>query len=147
LRFENFPKYWRAKGEAIAQTAEQMRAEYDAREIERNAERVAAWRRGDRVSLPNGLPTMARIRGDVVETSRGATVPLSHAVRLVKLARKVAAKGGERFTNENAPRVGHFRVQYIGGDLSAVIGCHEFSAVESARIMAEIETHAETCEV
>lgn len=147
LRFPRFPAFWREKGETLAAQADAVRAEWFKREAERNAETVARWRAGEAVRLPNGLPTMARIRGDIVETSRGATVPLSHAVRLVKLARAIAARGGETFTSADAPRVGHFRVESIAADLSAVIGCHEFTSTEAARICAEIENHVQACAV
>jgi hypothetical protein len=147
LRFPRFPVFWRQKGETLAAQADAVRAEWFKRETERNAETVTRWRAGEAVRLPNGLPTMARIRGDVVETSRGATVPLSHAVRLVKLARKIAADGGAVFADGSGPSVGHFRVNRIGADFSAVIGCHEFTAEESARTIADIEKCAEACAV
>lgn len=145
-RMENMPEFYKKQAAEILPRVEAARAKHAEIVRQQNAEKIEQWRNGARVSIPYGVPTMARIVGDTVETSRGAVVPLLHAVRLVKLARKVAQSGGARFDSGNGPIVGHFRVNAINADFSAVIGCHEFSAEESARIMAEIEKRAETIE-
>lgn len=133
--------YWidRAR-RAIADANARIAAE-NAREIELNRERVAQWRAGERVSIPHSVPTMARIVGDTVETSRGARVPFDHAARLVRIAQRIAQRGGQEWAPGAGPRVGHYQVTRIGADLSAVIGCHEFTPEESARIVAEIVAH------
>lgn len=135
--------YWQTRADAIVSTIAAQRAEFESRLNARNADAISAWRNGAANYLPSGLPTMARIVGDVVETSRGARVPLAHAVRLVRIAERVAARGGNTWGANDGPMVGHYRVSSIGADLSAVIGCHEFDAAESARLVALIKQTAE----
>lgn len=137
------PAFWRDKAETVATLAETLAAEHAARKAAENAEKIEAWRRGERVSLPGDVPIMARIVGENVETSRGASVPLAHAARLVRLAERVAASGGQSWPNGTGPQVGHYRVNAIGADMSAVIGCHEFSADESRRAVALIKAAAQ----
>lgn len=131
--------YWQTRADAIVSTIATQRAEFESRLNARNADAISAWRNGAANYLPSGLPTMARIVGDTVETSRGARVPLAHAVRLVRIAERVAVRGGNTWGANDGPMVGHYRVSSIGADLSAVIGCHEFDAEESARIIAAIK--------
>lgn len=135
--------YWQTRADAIIGTIARQRAEFDAGMNARNAAAIDAWRAGSANYLPSGLPTMARIVGDTVQTSRGASVPLSHAARLVRLAERIAARGGNTWQPGAGPRVGHYQVTAINADFSAVIGCHEFSAEESARIIAAIKQTAE----
>ena len=135
--------YWQTRADAIVSTIATQRAEFESRLNARNADAISAWRNGAANYLPSGLPTMARIVGDTVETSRGARVPLAHAVRLVRIAERVAARGGNTWGVNDGPMVGHYRVSSIGADLSAVIGCHEFDAAESARLVAVIKQTAE----
>lgn len=131
--------YWQTRADAIVSTIATQRAEFKSRLNARNADAISAWRNGAANYLPSGLPTMARIVGDTVETSRGARVPLAHAARLVRIAERVAARGGNTWGANDGPMVGHYRVSSIGADFSAVIGCHEFDAAESARIIAAIK--------
>ena len=135
--------YWQTRADAIVSTIATQRAEFESRLNARSADAISAWRDGAANYLPSGLPTMARIVGDTVETSRGARVPLAHAVRLVRIAERVAARGGNTWGANDGPMVGHYRVSSIGADLSAVIGCHEFDAAESARLVAVIKQTAE----
>jgi hypothetical protein len=135
--------YWQTRADAIVSTIATQRAEFETRLNARNADAINAWRDGAANYLPSSLPTTARIVGDTVETSRGARVPLAHAVRLVRIAERVAARGGNTWGANDGPMVGHYRVSSIGADLSAVIGCHEFDAAESARLVALIKQTAE----
>lgn len=137
--WSDIPEYWRAKCAEIIERADFLAANHAERIRARNAEIIERWRAGENVRLPFDVPTMARIRGEMVETSRGATVPLSHAVRFVKIARRAASAGGMEWTDGNAPKIGHFTARKIGADLSAVIGCHTFDATEAARICELIE--------
>jgi hypothetical protein len=113
-----------------------LRAELQARE----ARIVDEWKAGgaERPSFDAG--TFARIRGDVVETSRGAHVPIAHACRLARIARRVISAGGRSWNEGEGPMVGGFRVRSIGADGATVIGCHEFDAAEALRMLALLES-------
>lgn len=125
----------------------QYEREEATREYARNAERIEQWRNGLPVSVPSSVPTMARIKNDTVQTSRGASVPLAHAVRLIRIAERVAQRGGQSWDAGTGPKVGHYTLNHIGPDMSAIIGCHTFSAEESARIVAQVKAHAAWGEV
>lgn len=135
---ERGASYWRAR---VAEV-ETLRESARVASIARAAEKIEAWRRGESVRLPDDVPTMVRVVGDVVQTSRGAVVPLAHAARFVALAKRAASRGGAEWADGAGPIVGHFRAQRIGADLSAVIGCHYFTPEESTRAIAAIETAA-----
>lgn len=133
------PEYFRKKAAPVIEQAQALAQQAHAIAQARAAAAIDAWRAGERVSVPRDCPIMARVVGDNVETSWGAIVPLEHAARLVRIARRVAAGGGQSWPDGAGPTVGHFRVSSIGADLSAVIGCHQFTAEESARAVAAIE--------
>jgi hypothetical protein len=127
---------------ALIEQAQAVAAERKAEAMARAAQAVERWRAGEAVNVPGDVPVMIRIKGDTVQTSRGAVVPLDHAARLIRIAKRVAAQGGRTYAQGEGPTVGHFRVNAISADLSAVIGCHDISAEESARAIALIEACA-----
>lgn len=128
--------YWAEQMRAALLQVDAYRATYDGIVKARNAQAIEAWRAGSTSGrLPSEVPTMARIRGDVVETSHGANVPIAHACRLARLARRVIRNGGQSWEPGHGPRVGHYEVLRIGADGSATIGCHEFSAEEGWRAL------------
>ena len=133
------PAHFVALAAPVIDRAATIRREHEARAIRAAAERIDRWRAGARVSVPRDCPVMARIVGDTVQTSWGASVPLEHAARLVRIARRVAAAGGQSWPDGAGPIVGHFRVQSIGPDMSAVIGCHQFTASEASRAADAID--------
>ena len=115
-----------------------------ARQMELNAladaEKIAAWRAGEAVSLSWDLPCMLRVRPvdpNTVETSQGVAVPLTHARRLYGLILGVMAKGEDWETNGHTIPVGVYKVDKItaAGELHA--GCHRISFEEIDRFAGE----------
>lgn len=108
----------------------------------KNEGRIQAWISGETNHLPFEAGTYARIdaSGTAVVTSRGARVPIEHACRLARLARLAMRRGGQTWTNDDGPMVGHYRVNAIGADGSAVIGCHDFDGAEGTRLLALLES-------
>lgn len=113
-----------------------LRAEIAAK----HARAVEDWKAGTISRLPFEAGTFARIKGETVETSRGAIVPVSHACRLARIARRVIAAGGKVWADGAGPMVGSFRVHSIGADGAATIGCHEFDGAESLRVLTLLES-------
>lgn len=72
-----------------------------------------------------------RVVENTVETSKGADVPLDHAIRLLKMILKNEAKKGER--------VGHFTLENIDddpkGDKTINIGCHKILLSEAFDVL------------
>ena len=131
--------------DALADIERQCKAaikEINAEIKAREAAIIEEWISG-RSNVRPQSGTYARIKGNIVETSRGAFVPLSHACRLAKIARRVISEGGREWAPGTGPIVGHFRVARIGADGSATIGCHEFDAAEGMRLITLLENCAE----
>lgn len=107
-------------------------ARWVAEREQREAAVLAAWVAGKSNERPHGLANpVCRVRGDVVETTLGASVPLEHAVRLARQAVVCLRRGDEC----KGHRVGHFTVTSIS-ERGAVIGCHTFTAEEMHRMIA-----------
>ena len=107
---------------------------------------IADWRSGIGHALPYGLGrdanggALLRINGDELQTSLGASVPLSHAVRVFRIVAKCRADGTSWHRNGETIRVGSFQVDSIEADGSFIAGCHSFSwtEVENAARLAGI---------
>jgi hypothetical protein len=137
------------------------RAFETAEREQRKAETIAAWLRGENVSLHGvdvyGTPTMLRVKGGTVETSRGANFPVAHARRGLKLVRCVMASGREWTPAYNAIghrtpaaehpcattradiTLGHYRIDRITADGTVHAGCHVVTWAAIERIAPELE--------
>jgi hypothetical protein len=119
----------------------QRKAEKTRQDHARLLVELEKWKRGEDVAHRycfNEIPTGLRVRGEVVETSRGAEVPLDHAKRLWPIVQRVKASGVAYQRNGHTEHVGHFTVDRIetSGDLS--IGCHRIAFAEVERIAKEL---------
>jgi len=110
----------------------------------RNYESVRAFRVGEEntiddnfsvgdVSLDLSSPyALIRVKGNKVETSEGADVPLDHAIRLLKMILKNEAKSGER--------VGLYALETVKddpkGDKTICIGCHKILLSEAKKVLS-----------
>lgn len=106
----------------------------EAKAKEKLHEDIQKWRDGGR--LPQGARDLAfqlvRVNGFEVETSRGATVPLTHAVRLLKLIESGKVSEGER--------IGHFQLTSVvakGKEAIITIGCHKILLSEARQALAK----------
>jgi hypothetical protein len=145
--------------EAVARrAADAERRRAKAAEAERiarmeTAEKIAGWRDGLNVYLPWGAQrdgnggALLRIRGDNLETSMGATVPLSHAIAAFQRIVACRSAGTSWHRNGSTIRVGHFQIDEINPDGSFRAGCHliNWPEVESAaRAAGVLTTETET---
>lgn len=140
----------RAKREADKEKREARRAERERRVREEALKEASAairdWRAGLRHSLPYHANTDAeggallRIRGDMLETSLGASVPLTHAVKAFKVMAECRRTGTTWQRNGREIRVGHFQIDSINSDGSFRAGCHvvHWPEVESAARVAGV---------
>lgn len=115
------------KREAARQKRETARLEKERRQ--RYTEAAAAWLAGgaNADAVWYHPDTFLRVVGEDVQTSKGATVPLAHALRLFNLWATRQVKTGER--------VGLYNVSKVeAGTLT--IGCHVITAAEIARFAA-----------
>jgi hypothetical protein len=117
-------------------------AQKEARRREKkDAARIAAWMRGENVgSIHYTADTKLRVIGDEVETSRGASFPVTHARRGLALVRSVMARGQEWHSNGHTCKLGHYQIDRISADGTVYAGCHEVTWKEIERIAPQLET-------
>ena len=128
----------RAK-ETAARKAE--RAERERSDLAAYQEKLDAWKTGAAVTVPyrNDEPTALRVKGDVIETSRGAVVPRSVAPGLWAAA-CTCRKNGETMRPETrgAAGVGDYSLREIRDDGAIVVGCHVLEFSELSRMAAAL---------
>jgi hypothetical protein len=143
------------KAREAAKSAEKAGQE-KARKAERakqEAELADRWRKGEVNQSLYNLPIMLRIRTfgadesaqyavGCVETSRGAQVPISHAVRGLRFVREVVKRGEAFQTNGHTFHLGHYQIDRIDVDGTLHAGCHVISLAEIERIAPELEALA-----
>lgn len=103
-------------------------------EIEKQAANIQKFKAGENVSLYNLPYEILRVRGDIVQTSRGAEVPLKEAVSLYK-----ALKAGK---DVEGTKVGNFTFNgvtpVVNSDFSedkiVRIGCHKILLSDAASL-------------
>lgn len=120
----------RVQAQRIA-TEERARAEAALR-----ASAISEWRAGTAQSLHWKYKTdcMLRVKGDVVQTSQGAEVPVSHAKRLWRVISRVISTGVEYRRNGHTEHVGQFTVDHISVNGDIVAGCHSIKYGEIERL-------------
>lgn len=132
LEREERSRIW--KEEAEARRLEDMRT---------LPERIELWRRGAANGYGNlhGLPPMLRVstRGNTIQTSHGAEIPLDHGTRALRFIRIVWAKAqtysfDKAQGNPAAVHVGHFTIDAITAT-HVRAGCHNFERAEIEQFM------------
>ncbi len=139
-----------AKRTAERARRETLRAERETRQREAAIASatiaIRDWRNGAANHLPydarhdaNG-GALLRIRGDNLETSLGATVPLSHAILAFRHMLQCRETGQSWERNGHTIRVGQFQIDLINSDGSFRAGCHavHWPEVESAARIAGV---------
>lgn len=129
---KEYNRVWDARQEA--KNAERKRVA-----MLRDSERLAEWLAGGNVgSLHNLLITYLRVRDDELQTSRGASVPLEHAIKAFRLIKACKDAGKTWHRNGQQIRVGHFEVDAINIDGSIKAGCHTITWPEIERIARQV---------
>lgn len=127
-----------------------------ANEAKERAERIALWLAGESVGriyfdAESGGAAM-RINGDTLETSHGAQVPLSHAIKAFRFVKLCRERGEAWRRNGRVVRVGHFQIDWIDPQGNFQAGCHYFTWPEVERVakladVAECPPSADAVEV
>lgn len=107
-----------------------------AKTLKKQSESIAKFRAGENV-LIRGLPyELLRVKGDEVQTSRGASVPLSQAIQLFKCIKSGKGEG----LLLAGTQIGHFRLTDIytqGAETVVTIGCHKILMSEAEKVLSE----------
>lgn len=121
-------------------------------ELEQAAE-IAEWLAGGGSKSPSfgySVRTMLRavkverdssgtIIGGELQTSRGANVPLVHAIKAFRFLKLCRERGTGWTHNGHSIRVGHFQVDSIQPDGSFKAGCHEIEWSEVERVARSLD--------
>ena len=73
------------------------------------------------------FPTLLRVEGDMVRTSRGAEFPLEHGLKALPFIKAAMRHGGADVSEQPAfvnRRLGHFRIDRVGPNGTVHAGCH-----------------------
>lgn len=124
------------KAIAVAVKAETARVNAVRKERERQnalavADKIAEWRTGAAIYLPYSDAVILRVKGDQIETNKGARIPVSDTPRIWAMVCR---------RREWSPRdaIGAYQLTKIRGDGSIVVGCHDIPYVEIERIAVQL---------
>lgn len=78
-----------------------------------------------------------RVKGDEVQTSKGARFPLEHGLKALPLIRAIVARGETWERNGKTIHLGHYQIDRIG-DGVIVAGCHTLPITEVERLAASL---------
>lgn len=120
----------RTKRDAEWQAASARR---EAERVERDAQRAVEWLAGKNVYPPESGETLLRVKGEEIETSRGAKVPVSVAPYLWNVIQHTRKVGADVRYNDGQ-RIGDFELREVTRDGDLVVGCHRLNYSELARI-------------
>jgi hypothetical protein len=135
LRAESIRKHDIAKERQAVRDRERARKWEEQKRL--NAlelpEKIEKWRAGESVQFwGQRVPTMLRVKGDEVETSLGARVPLGHAKRALPFVLKLHERGEEWRTNGHTIHLGVYTLDRIDAD-GVHAGCHHIGWDEVER--------------
>jgi len=122
-----------------AEKSEQTKRER-AEALVRQQELISKWRAGQYSGCLYDVPTMLRIDGDEVVTSRGARFPISHAKRALTFVRKVRQSGQAYVRNGHTIHLGPYALDRIETDGTVKAGCHVVSWEEIQRIAPALDS-------
>jgi hypothetical protein len=80
------------------------------------------------------LPIRLRIKNDELQTSRGASVPLAHAVKAFRIIKRLHDKGQAYERNGHTIHLGHFALDSVDKQSNVTAGCHNVTWKEIERV-------------
>lgn len=92
-----------------------------AEKIKQQAEDLEKWRNGEDIRSYFEV-TALRIKGDEIQTTKGAKIPVSHAVRAWPILKKMI-EDGCFMSDLRSIRFGHYTANHIS-DKGLTVGCH-----------------------
>lgn len=124
-----------AECKAIETKQREAKKREEARRKQEATERVQKWLTGETDYCPYGQEIRLRIKGDELQTSHGARVPLKHAAVAFRIIKQLRDKGQtyER-RNGRTIRLGYFALNAIDTRGNVTAGCHNVAWEEIARV-------------
>lgn len=100
-----------------------------------DAEKIAAWRNGEQHWFKYSDDAYLRVNGDNVETSKGANIPASDALKLWPIILR-CKNGQKEYTPGMA--LGNYRLTQIKSNGDIVVGCHNICFAEIEQIAKKL---------
>jgi hypothetical protein len=133
------PKFANKREKLATERREEKERVRETARIKEQTEKLERWRQGEIIySNFRGCPIALRIRGDVVETTMGAEVPIEHARRALVWVKTVMEHGVEFIPNGKTFHIGHYSVDRIETDGTLHAGCHIIKFDEIARLAPQL---------
>lgn len=118
--------YELAKTREIKKAA--ARAEYEKKAALESVDRMALWSIGENV-YTGGFeyhPTALRIKGESIQTSRGANIPVADAIKLWPLLVRAKNSGKTLEAGLHSINLGAYRFNSFDGS-TLIVGCHSIA--------------------
>lgn len=104
-----------------------------------NADKISAWRNGHSISLPwNNTTAHLRVKGDNIETSRGAVFPVEHGKKAFALIAMCREHGREYVRNGHTIHLGSFAIDRVSSNGDVHAGCHFVAWSEIEHVAREL---------
>lgn len=123
-----------AECQAIEKREKARKQREEAKQAREALERVQKWVDGVSDYCPSYGPIRLRVKGDELQTTRGARVPLAHAVKAFRVIKRLHDKGQAYQRNGHTIHLGHFALDSIDSAGNVRAGCHEVAWDEIARV-------------
>ena len=105
-----------------------------------SAERLALWLTGESVNT-NGFQfsdTLLRIKGEQIETTRGAKIPVSDALKIYPLLARTKRTGGKIEAGLHNINLGAYRFNSFDGE-NLIVGCHSIAWAQIEKMAQELK--------
>lgn len=105
-----------------------------------SADRLALWLTGESVNI-NGFQfsdTLLRIKGEQIETTRGAKIPVSDALKIYPLLARTKRTGGKIEAGLHNINLGAYRFNSFDGE-NLIVGCHSIAWAQIEKMAQELK--------
>jgi len=125
---------------AIEKRERERRQRAESQRQREALERVQQWVDGKTDWCPGYGPVRLRIKGEELQTSRGARVPLQHAVKAFRIIKRLRKQGKAYERNGHTIHLGHFALDAVDDQGNVTAGCHyvEWPEIERVAILAGV---------
>ena len=115
------------------------RAEYEKKSALEASERLALWQAGEYVPSHgfNYCDTVLRIKGENIQTSRGANIPVADALALWPLLLRAKRTGNKLEAGLHSINLGAYRFNSFDG-ITLIVGCHSIAWAQIEKMAIQL---------
>ena len=115
------------------------RAEYEKKSALEASERLALWQAGEYVPSHgfNYCDTVLRIKGENIQTSRGAQIPVADALKIYPLLDRAKRTGNKLEAGLHNINLGSYRFNSFDGN-TLIVGCHSIAWNEIEKMAIQL---------